>query len=288
VKVQAGDVRLFFDVDGAKVRPAGVTVEDVPTLVVVHDGPGADHTTFKHPAFAPRLRELTQLVYFDLRGHGRSDVSEPSKWILDVWADDVRALCDALRISSPIVFGSGFGAVVATRYAGRHPEHPSALVLARPVARFDPSASVAVFERLAGPLAAEPVVEFYAQPTDRTYGNFVVAFMRLFRTMTPTELADALLRADWSTGPAVHWYAGEARTFDLRPDAARIRVPSLVLAGEDDPLMPAAGADELADALGSSLAAYHRYPDTRHSLYADQPRAMDETVAFVREVSAAG
>ena len=285
MEAQAGDVRLFFDVDGAKVRPAGGAVEDVPTLVVVHDGPGADHTTFKHPAFAPRLRELTQIVYFDLRGHGRSDVWEPASWNLDTWADDVRALCDRLRISSPIVFGSGFGALIATRYAGRHPEHPSALVLARPVARFDPAASVAVFERLAGPLAAEPVVEFYAQPTDRTYGNFVVAFMRLFRTMSPTELADALLRADWSTGPAVHWYAGEAKRFDLRPDAERIRVPALVLAGSDDPLMPADGADELADALGSSLVAYHRYADTRHSLYADEPRAMDATVGFVRELT---
>jgi proline iminopeptidase len=155
-------------------------------------------------------------------------------------------------------------------------------VLARPVARLDAGRSVAVFDRLAGPLAAEPVVEFYAQPSDRTYGNFVVAFMRLFRTMTPTELADALLRADWATGPAVHWYAGEAKTFDLRPDAARIRVPTLVLAGEDDPLMPVEGADELADALGSSLVAYHRYPDTRHSLYSDEPRAMDETLAFLR------
>jgi proline iminopeptidase len=285
MEAQAGDVRLFFDVDGAKVRPEGSEMREVPTLVVVHDGPGADHTTFKHPAFGVLLKELVQIVYFDLRGHGRSEISSPAQWRLDVWADDLRALCDVLRIESPVVFGSGFGALVAVRYASRHPDHPACLVLARPAARFDPAQSVAVFERLAGPMAAEPVVEFYARPNDRTYGNFVVAFMRLFRTMSPEEIGDALLRAEWSTGPAVHWYAGEARTFDLRPDAERIRVPALVLAGEDDPLMPIEGAEELVDALDPELVTYHRYPDTRHSIYADEPRAMEATVAFVEELS---
>jgi proline iminopeptidase len=287
VEVQVRDVRLFFDVDGAKLRPVGSTVREVPTFVVVHDGPGADHTTFKYPVFARSLAAQAQIVYFDLRGHGRSEESDASTWRLEVWADDVHALCEELGISSPIVFGSGFGALIATRYAARHPDHPLGLVLARPVARFDAARSVAVFERLAGPLGAEPVLEFYAQPNEATYGNFVVAFMRLFRSLTPAEIADALLRAEWSSLPAIDWYRGEAREFDLRPDAAAIRVPTLVLAGEDDPLMPVDGADELVAAFDASRVEYHRFSDTRHSIYADQPLAMDLTVAFVRTLSEA-
>ena len=287
MEARVGDVRLFFDVDGAKVRPAGALMQEVPTLVVVHDGPGADHTTFKHPAFGRHLTQLVQVVYLDLRGHGRSERSDAARWSLDVWADDVRGLCDALSIEAPIVFGSGFGAVIATRYAARHPDHPSRLVLARPVARFDAGRSIAVFERLSGPMATEPVVEFYAQPGVGSYASFVVAFMRLFRTLTPAEAADALLRAEWQSDVAIHWYAGEARTFDLRPDAAAIRVPTLVLAGEDDPLMPVEGAQELADAFDPSLVELHRYADTRHSIYADEPRAMEATLAFVAEVAGA-
>jgi pimeloyl-ACP methyl ester carboxylesterase len=285
VEVQAGDVRLFFDVDGAKVRPDGLDTRDAPSVVIVHDGPGADHATFKHPAFARHLTPLAQLVYFDLRGHGRSEKCDAAQWSLDVWADDVRALCDALAIEKPIVFGSGFGALIATRYASRHPDHPLRLVLARPVARFDAARSVAVFERLVGPMAAEPVVEFYARPTVATYGNFVVAFMRLFRTMTPAEIAEALIRADWQSDVAIHWFAGEARTFDLRPDASRLRVPTLVLAGEDDPLMPVEGAEELASAIEPALVTFHRYAGARHSLYADEPRAMETTQAFVAEAA---
>ncbi len=281
------DVRLFFDVDGAKVRPDGAEMREVPTLVVVHDGPGADHTTFKHPAFGRHLAQLVQIVYLDLRGHGRSGRSEAARWSLDVWADDVRGLCDALSIDAPIVFGSGFGALIATRYAARHPDHPSRLILARPVARFDAGRSIAVFERLSGPIATEPVVQFYAQPGVATYANFVVSFMRLFRTLTPAEAADALLRAEWQSDVAIHWYAGEARAFDLRPDAAAIRVPALVLAGEDDPLMPVDGAQELADALDPSLVELHRYADTRHSIYADEPKAMEATLAFVAAAAGA-
>jgi dipeptidyl aminopeptidase/acylaminoacyl peptidase len=48
---------------------------------------------------------------------------------------------------------------------------------------------------------------------------------------------------------------------------------------------PVEGAEELVDALDAGLVRYHRYPDARHSIYADEPRAMEATIAFVEEVS---
>jgi hypothetical protein len=41
--VSVGDVRLFVDVDGAKLVPDGMSRER-PTVVLGHGGPGADHT----------------------------------------------------------------------------------------------------------------------------------------------------------------------------------------------------------------------------------------------------
>jgi pimeloyl-ACP methyl ester carboxylesterase len=43
--VSVGDVRLFVDVDGAKLVPDGKSMRERPTIVMVHGGPGADHTT---------------------------------------------------------------------------------------------------------------------------------------------------------------------------------------------------------------------------------------------------
>jgi predicted esterase len=44
--VSVGDVRLFVDVDGAKLVPDGEAMRERPTIVMLH-GNGADHSPFK-------------------------------------------------------------------------------------------------------------------------------------------------------------------------------------------------------------------------------------------------
>src|SRR5262249_15682635 len=47
VRVQVGDVRLYFDVEGAQLVPDGTVMRERPTLLLLHGGPGFDHTQFK-------------------------------------------------------------------------------------------------------------------------------------------------------------------------------------------------------------------------------------------------
>jgi pimeloyl-ACP methyl ester carboxylesterase len=282
VRLAVGDVHLFVDVDGSKVRPEGGAAIEVPTIAIVHDGPGADHTTFKHQAFRPRLVEAAQLLFYDQRGHGRSDQSDPTRWRLDVWADDLAMLLDTLGVEEPIVFGSGFGALVATRFAARHPERLAKLILSRPVARFDAVRCVETFARTQGTESAAAVLDFYASPDEVTFGPYVIAVLRSFPGTQPVEIAELLLSADWFSRPAVHWFRGEAREFDLRADAGRIRVPTLVLAGEDDALMPIEGAEELVASFDPALVTFERF-QAGNSLYAQDARAIDVTLAFVRD-----
>jgi hypothetical protein len=46
MRLQVGDVKLFFDVEGAKLRPAGESMREIPT-VLLHGVPGFDHSEFK-------------------------------------------------------------------------------------------------------------------------------------------------------------------------------------------------------------------------------------------------
>ncbi len=141
--VRVNGVRLFFDVEGAKLVPDGPQMREKPTLILLHGAPGlTDHSGFK-PAFA-RLADVAQLVYLDVRGAGRSEAGPPERWSLEQWADDLVAFCEALGIEKPAVLGVSGGGFVAMAYATRHPDHPAKLILASTQARLDVDRSVVV------------------------------------------------------------------------------------------------------------------------------------------------
>ena len=102
--VQVNGTRLYFDVEGRGLVPDGPKMTERPTLLLLHGGPGFDHTGYK-PAFSA-LADVAQLIYYDHRGNGRSQGSDRATWNLTQWADDVKGLCDALGIVRPIVYGA--------------------------------------------------------------------------------------------------------------------------------------------------------------------------------------
>ncbi len=278
MRVSVGDVRLFFDVEGSKLRPRGPSYDEMPTVVILHAGPGFDHAPYRE-SLGPALADVAQVVYVDQRGHGRSDRSAPDRWNLDTWSADVVEFCERLEIERPILVGQGWGAMIAVLVAARHPELPSRLVLAAPVARIVADRSVAMFERLGGPEAGEVAWRFYHEPTEHTVAEYLrVCFPLLSRT---PRLPDTILRVVWNFEALIHWQQTEAHTFDLRPEAARVRVPTLVIHGEDDPQMPLVGGRELVDAIpGARLVTL---PGARHALFHDEPRAIQAVRDYVRE-----
>jgi pimeloyl-ACP methyl ester carboxylesterase len=281
VRVSVGGVRLYFDVDGAKLVPDGPWMRERPTIVLLHPGPGFDHALYKVTA-GPRLRQEAQVVYLDMRGHGRSDRSQPELLRLDTWADDVKGLCDALGIERPVVLGFGFGSLVAARYAIRYPDHPAAPVLAAPAARFVPARTVAVFDRLGGAEVGEAARLFWEDPNEHTFADYVRLCVPhiISYDLTPEVFA----RSQWDFATLIDWQAAEGRSVDMRPDFASIGVPTLALAGEDDPQSPLVGAEEAVAAIPQELVEFHRIPGARHSIFRDSPAALETVVEFLRRV----
>ena len=277
MRIPVGGCRLFFDVDGAKLVPDGPWMRERRTVVLLHPGPGFDHLLFK-VQLGPWLAERTQVLYLDQRGGGRSEHSEPSELRLERWADDVRELCEVLAIERPIVFGLGFGSLVALDYASRHPDHPGALVLAAPVARIVPERSIATYERLGGATAAEAAARFYEPAGEHDFADFLrVCFPLLSRS----ELtSDVMIRADWNPEVLMGWMGGEARAIDLRDRLGDVRAPTLVLAGEDDAWAPLDSVREVADGLGPQVV-FRSFPGARHSVFLDAPVAYEELERFL-------
>ncbi|NRB03715.1 MAG: alpha/beta hydrolase, partial [Rhodobacteraceae bacterium] len=57
--VRVNGIRLFVDIEGAGLIPDGPVMREKPTLVVLHGGPGADHSIYK-PAFS-QLSDICQI-----------------------------------------------------------------------------------------------------------------------------------------------------------------------------------------------------------------------------------
>ncbi len=78
--VGVNGVRLFFDVEGAQFVPDGPVMREKPTLLLLHGGPGFDHSLYK-PAYGA-LADVAQVIYLDHRGNGRSEAGprNPGHW----------------------------------------------------------------------------------------------------------------------------------------------------------------------------------------------------------------
>jgi len=84
-------------------------------LIVLHGGPGLDHTHLR-PWLDP-LADGLRVLYVDERGQGRSDRVDPSTLSLEVFARDVDLLAEAMRLDRFALLGHSFGAIIATWHA---------------------------------------------------------------------------------------------------------------------------------------------------------------------------
>ena len=276
MKVSVRGVDLFFDVDGAKVTPDGPWMRDRPTVILLHSVSGADHSPYK-VHIGPALAEVAQVVYLDLRGAGRSDRSSPEHWTIDTWVDDLGAFCEALELERPVLLGTSTGGVIALAYAARHPDLVERLVLVSTVARYVHTRSIAEFDRLAGPEAGEIAARYFSDPTEAHFAEFLRVCVPLY-TRNPIS-ADTIARMEMNIALIAHWDRTGARNYDLREQAAEIRCPTLVLAGDDDPSTTINGVEELVEALPAGLVRYEHFADTGHGVFRDRP----EAIALVRE-----
>ena len=127
MRAKVRDTEIYFDVEGAGLVPDGAVMRERPVALVIHGGPGADHSGFK-PALSP-LAEHMQLVYFDQRGHGRSARGDPATYTLDENVEDMEALRRYLGLGPVVSIGMSYGGKVAMAHAARYPEAISHLAL---------------------------------------------------------------------------------------------------------------------------------------------------------------
>lgn len=265
MRIEVNGTELWFDVDGPQLVPDGARMRERPTIVLVHGGPGSyDHSYFK-PDFA-RLADDAQVVYLDLRDHGRSARHDPAAWSFESCADDVRAFCDALGIVAPVVLGHSLGGIIAMLYGARHPGHAGALILQSTMARFDLPRLVDGVRSVAGDRVAHLAERDYAgdSVTDEEWAEVFAAFGP--RVPDADQLARRIRNVDvGEVGMAL------LRELDIVDRLARINCPTLVCVGALDPVTPVAAAQEIVEALNPDIRRLEVIEGAGHFLWLDRP-----------------
>jgi pimeloyl-ACP methyl ester carboxylesterase len=281
MRVEVNGVRLFFDVEGAKLVPDGPRMREKPTLILIHGAPGgSDHSGFK-PMFSP-LADVAQIIYLDLHGCGRSDPGPRELWTLEQWADDIRAFCEALEIDKPVVLGQSGGGFVAIQYGARHADHAGKLILASTQARVVVQRIVDVVRRRSTAEAAAAAEHTFLHPEDREAFQGWMQHGRPLYNYRPQDPDGASrtqlqMKTWWSFSNL--WYGQQP---NLLPLMANIACPTLILTGDDDPICPTEDSDDMLAALPPGLGRLERFERCGHGVWRDHPeRAMQVIRDFI-------
>lgn len=272
--------RIYFDTQGPGLVAEGSEMRERPAAFVIHGGPGGDHTGFK-PGMGV-LADRLQLVYFDHRGQGRSERGDPALYNLDENVEDMEALRRHLGLEQIVSIGTSYGGMVAMAHAARYPDAVSHLVLIVTAAHggFIARARQIVLER--GTAEQQQVCDtlwaggFRTREQLRHY--YEVMGPMYSRRYDPVAGAAARARAMHEPEPLNRAFGpdGFLRTFDLRPELARITAPALILAGRHDWICPPEFSEEIHRLIpGSDLRIFEQ---SSHSIRADEPDAMMDAI----------
>lgn len=276
--LEVNDTLLFFDTAGPGLRPRDGVLAEVPTLLILHGGPGSDHSAVKAPLLP--LAEHYQLVWIDHRGNGRSAQSDPAHWTLDQWADDVRAFCDALGIVKPVVLGQSFGGTVTQHYGAKYPDHAGKLIISSIGARWDFEASMRRFAERGGAEAERVARAFWGRMDPDDIATYRRVCLPLYAARPSAEDARGMVLNKEDVMRHFLAPGGFFQRMDLRASLAAITCPTLVLAGREDPVIPWELSEELAASLVSSSDARFVCMDgCGHGIWRDRP---EPSLALIR------
>ena len=222
-------------------------------------------------------------IAHDRRGHGRS--SQP--WNgndMNTYADDLAALIEALDLENAVHVGHSTGGGEVARYIGRHGNNRVAkavLIGAVPPLMLKTAANpgglpIATFDGLRTNVLADRS-QFFKDLTLPFYGY----------NRPGVVASEGVRNSFWLQGmaagfPASYFCIEAFSETDLTEDLKKIEVPTLILHGDDDQIVPIAGSALLSVKLvkNATLKVYKGAPHGMCTTHKDQVNA--DLLAFIK------
>jgi pimeloyl-ACP methyl ester carboxylesterase len=209
---------------------------DGPTLVLVHGAGGRSQSwplSWQETRYVPSARGKRWISDFpiyivDLPGHGRSPL--PGRTSIADYAADIIAFTEAVGIKQAVIAGHSMGGAIAQQVALQRPSNLAAIILI-------------------GTGAKMPVTDLILDGLLTDFPKTVDLITRFSWHKEAADVFTAVARQHMlDTDPVVvHGDFTACNTFDFRERLAEITVPTLVIGGDTDKMMPLANSQFLAD-----------------------------------------
>ena len=249
--VQAGNLRIHYQEEGTGPL----------TLVLVH-GYTACGRWWRYTVAG--LKDRYRLVVPDLRGAGETEHA-PDGYTIGQYAQDLLAFTEALGLRDFVYVGHSMGGLIGLQFALVHGHVLKGLVLVNPA-----SADGLETDRALDPEQTAAFLNFFKTNRELADGFLRASF---FRPVDPAYYAQLLDRAmSISDGHLRDSLASmaEARLGDR---LGEVRVPSLVVLGDRDALVPPSATLRTYQRLPNcGLQAFHR---VGHSPQIEVPEAFN-------------
>ncbi|GHH82493.1 3-oxoadipate enol-lactonase [Streptomyces sulfonofaciens] len=231
--------------------------EGAPTAPPLLLGPSLGTSTALWDGVAPELATSHRVIRWDLPGHGGSSpgLIGPGATVDDL-ARLVLALADALGIERFAYAGVSIGGAVGLHLAVHHPERLTSLAVICSSAHFGDGAR---WRERAASVRGEGLAPLVETADSRWF--------------TPGFSVPALLEDHRTADPGAYAACCDAlAAFDIRDRLPEVAVPTLLIAGREDPATPPEHLREIADAVpGAQLT---ELPGASHLAPAERPAAV--------------
>lgn len=207
-----------------------------------------------------------RVIAHDRRGHGRSD--QPAHGNdMDTYADDLAALLDALDIQGATLVGHSTGGGEVAHYIGRHGTRRVAKAVL--IGAVPPTMARSAAYPNGLPLEVfDGIRKGVADNRSQFYQDLAVPFFGFNRP--DAKVSQGTIDAFWAQGMAggiVGQYAciKEFSEVDYTEDLKKMTVPTLILHGDDDQIVPIDNAARLSAKIVPN-ATLKVYPGASHGM----------------------
>jgi 3-oxoadipate enol-lactonase len=260
--IKANGIQMNYELSGRKDDPVVMLSHSLGSSLVMWN-----------PQMKP-LEPHFQVLRYDIRGHGKSE-APPGAYTLEQLGEDAVALLDVLEIEKVHWVGLSMGGMIGQSIALNYPKRLKSLALCDTAAAIAPEAQPIWQERIDA--VREKGVASQLEPTMERW--FTPSFLKL----NPYMLG--VIRNEFLATPA-QGYLGciyAIRKLNYLDRLSEIKIPTLIMVGEDDPGTPVSASEAMHQRIPNSKLVIIK--SARHLSNVEQPEVFNSNlIKFLESV----